>query len=134
MVDKLITASYLNHMVEYNAMNLDRVFHALADPTRRLLLERLAAGERKVGELAEPFAISLAAVSKHVRVLEQAGLVERRIEGRAHYCRLRPEPLAAAEQWLSFYEGFWNQRLNALEAALKADLGGESTKEEKQDG
>ncbi|MGQ4878602.1 ArsR/SmtB family transcription factor [Billgrantia sp. LNSP4103-1] len=120
-------------MVEYDATILDRVFHALADPTRRLMLERLAAGERKVGELAAPFAISLAAVSKHVRVLEQAGLVERRIEGRAHYCRLRPEPLAEAEQWLSFYEGFWSQRLNTLEAALKADPRGKSAKE-RQDG
>ncbi|PAU75487.1 transcriptional regulator [Halomonas salipaludis] len=108
-------------MVEFNEMHLDRVFHALADPTRRRLLERLAAGECKVGELAEPFDISLAAVSKHVRVLEQAGLVERRVEGRAHYCRLQPQPLAAAEQWLSVYEGFWSQRLNALEAALKAE-------------
>lgn len=121
-------------MVEYDETHLDRVFHALADPTRRLLLERLAAGERKVGELAEPFPISLAAVSKHVRVLEQAGLVERRIEGRAHFCRLQPEPLAAAEQWLSFYEGFWSQRLNALEAALKAEPGEESMKENRQDG
>ena len=120
-------------MVEYDETHLDRVLHALADPTRRLLVERLAAGERKVGELAEPFPISLAAVSKHVRVLEQAGLVERRIEGRSHYCRLRPEPLAAAEQWLSFYEGFWSQRLNALETALKAAPDGQSTKEEKQD-
>nr|WP_163502679.1 metalloregulator ArsR/SmtB family transcription factor [Halomonas socia] len=121
-------------MIELNETHLDRVFHALADPTRRLLLERLAAGERKVGELAEPFPISLAAVSKHVRVLEQAGLVERRIQGRAHFCRLQPEPLAAAEQWLSFYEGFWSQRLNALEAALKADPGDQLSEEEKADG
>ncbi|MDX5432295.1 MAG: metalloregulator ArsR/SmtB family transcription factor [Halomonas sp.] len=121
-------------MVEYDETHLDQVFHALADPTRRALLERLAAGERKIGELAEPFPISLAAVSKHVRVLEQAGLMERRIEGRAHFCRLRPEPLAEAEQWLSFYEGFWSQRLNALEAALKAASDGESTKGERQDG
>ncbi|RCV90135.1 ArsR/SmtB family transcription factor [Billgrantia montanilacus] len=120
-------------MVESNEAHLDGVFHALADPTRRRLLERLAAGERKVGELAEPFPMSLAAVSKHVRVLEQAGLVERRIEGRAHYCRLQPQPLAAAEQWLSFYESFWNQRLNALEAALKAAPNGKPPEEEKAD-
>ncbi|MCC5883891.1 MAG: winged helix-turn-helix transcriptional regulator [Halomonas sp.] len=120
-------------MVEYNETNLDRIFQALADPTRRLLLERLAAGERKVGELAEPFPISLAAVSKHVRVLEQAGLVERRIEGRAHYCRLQPEPLAVAEQWLSFYEGFWNQRLNALEAALRAEPHDATAEEARKD-
>ncbi len=133
MVDKVSPSHYLNHMVEYNETHLDRVFHALADPTRRLLLERLAAGERKVGELAEPFPMSLAAVSKHVRVLEQAGLVERRIEGRAHYCRLQPEPLAAAEQWLSFYEGFWSQRLNALEAAMKAAPDGKPSEEGKAD-
>jgi DNA-binding transcriptional ArsR family regulator len=133
LVDKPSPMIYLNHMVEQQTIVLDRVFHALADPTRRLLLERLAAGERKVGELAEPFPMSLAAVSKHVRVLEQAGLVERRIEGRAHYCRLQPEPLAAAEQWISFYEGFWSQRLNALEAALKVAPDGKPPEEEKAD-
>ncbi|WP_231489558.1 ArsR/SmtB family transcription factor [Billgrantia saliphila] len=134
LVDKEAWSHYLNHMVEHNETHLDRIFHALADPTRRALLQRLTAGECKVGELAEPFDISLAAVSKHVRVLEQAGLVKRRIEGRAHYCRLQPEPLVEAERWLSFYEGFWSQRLNALEAALKAELDGTSPKEEKADG
>lgn len=133
MVDNLLDANYLNHMVEYNETHLDRVFHALADPSRRLLLKRLAAGECRIGELAEPFAISLAAVSKHVRVLEQAGLVGRRIVGRTHYCRLQPEPLAAAEQWLSFYEAFWRQRLNALETALTAEPNGKTAKKDKED-
>ncbi len=105
-------------MVEQQA--LDGVFHALADPTRRAMLRALAGGERNIGELAAPFAMSFAAASKHVRVLERGGLVRRRVAGRAHVCRLEPTPLAAAEAWLRFYERFWNERLDALEAVLEA--------------
>jgi DNA-binding transcriptional ArsR family regulator len=99
---------------------LDSVFHALADPTRRAMLRDLAAGERNIGTLAAPFRMSFAAASKHVRVLERAGLVVRRIEGRTHVCRLQHGPLAKADEWLRFSEGFWGRRLNALEAALMA--------------
>ncbi|MDI5935720.1 ArsR/SmtB family transcription factor [Halomonas kalidii] len=120
-VDKPSPAIYLNHMVEQQTIVLDRVFHALADPTRRAMLKRLASGERRIGELASPFSMSLAAASKHVRVLEQAGLIRRRVEGRAHLCRLNPDPLAAADEWLHFYERFWSERLDALEEALKAE-------------
>jgi DNA-binding transcriptional ArsR family regulator len=93
---------------------LDRVFHALADRTRRALLARLAAGPRMVTELAEPFAMSLPAVSKHLRVLEDARLIERAIDGRVHQCTLSAEPLHHAEQWLAMYEPFWTDTLDAL--------------------
>src|ERR1700742_1717227 len=108
-------------MVQFQSAQLDHVFHALSDPTRRAMLCSLAGGERKIGELATPFSMSFAAASKHVRVLEAAGLIRRRIEGRAHFCRIEPEPLRSADEWLRFYEGFWSRRLDALEAALLAD-------------
>ena len=100
---------------------LDGVFRALGDPTRRAMLRRLAAGEQNIGELAAPFRMSLAAASKHVRVLERAGLVRRRIAGRSHICRLDTAPLKAANEWLRFYERFWSEKLDALDAMLKAD-------------
>lgn len=82
------------------------------------MLGTLALGERTVGDLADPFDISLAAVSKHLKVLEGAGLVERRIEGRTTICRLRAEPLAEVRQWVAFYEQFWTKRLDRLEQIL----------------
>lgn len=106
-------------MVEQKAVRLDRVFRALADPTRREMLRSLAVQERTVGELAEPFRISLAAASKHVKTLERAGLVRRAVHGRTHFCRLDPKPLAGAHEWLSFYERFWTERLDALEELLR---------------
>jgi DNA-binding transcriptional ArsR family regulator len=105
----------LNHMVE-NPAALDEVFHALASEPRRRMLGALAEGERTVGDLAAPFEMSLAAVSKHIKVLEGAGLVERRPAGRTTICRLTPGPLAEAHEWVAFYERFWNRRLDALEA------------------
>jgi DNA-binding transcriptional ArsR family regulator len=107
-------------MVSNNAQ-LDHVFHALADPTRRDMLRRLSFGEHSVGELAEPFDISLAAVSKHIKVLEGAGLVNRTISGRTHVFRLSPARLAEATEWLRYYERFWNERLDALEQLLKEE-------------
>ena len=106
-------------MPETQAAILDRTFHALADPTRRAMLRRLAGGEQSIGELAAPFTMSFAAASKHVRVLENARLVRRRVEGRSHICHLEAAPLAAADDWLRFYERFWNQQLDALEAVLR---------------
>ena len=111
----------LNHMVEYSAEHLDAVFHALADPTRRAILRSLAQEPRRVGELAAPFEISLAAASKHIKVLERAGLVERSIEGRTHVCRLNARPLHAGMEWMRHYEKFWNQRLDVLEGLLRAE-------------
>jgi DNA-binding transcriptional ArsR family regulator len=101
--------------------SLDVVFHALSSEPRRALLGELAGGERTVGDLASPFEISLAAVSKHLQVLEVAGLVERRVEGRTTVCRLRPEPLAEVQDWVSVYEHFWTTRLDRLQALLEDD-------------
>ncbi len=103
-------------MVEQTSEHLDSVFHALADPTRREMLRSLAVRERTVSELAGPFRMSLAAASKHVKTLERAGLVRRTVQGRTHVCRLDPQPLAGAHEWLNFYERFWSERLDALEA------------------
>jgi DNA-binding transcriptional ArsR family regulator len=108
----------LNHMVERHPEALDTVFRALADSSRRDMLRRLGDDERSIGELAAPYDMSFAAASKHVRVLEHAGLVERRIEGRRHLCRLVPARLAEAHEWLSFYQRFWAHRLDALADAL----------------
>jgi DNA-binding transcriptional ArsR family regulator len=108
-------------MVELETPQLDAVFHALGDATRRRMLRELARGERTVSELAEPFEISLAAASKHIKALEHAGLIRREIRGRTHLCRLAPEPLASAHQWLSFYERFWTDRLDVLERLLREE-------------
>lgn len=108
-------------MVESHSAPLDDVFHALADPTRRRMLENLAREPLKVGELAEPFDISLAAASKHIKVLERAGLVERSVQGRNHVCRLRALPLHVGMEWLRHYERFWKERLDALESLLRED-------------
>jgi DNA-binding transcriptional ArsR family regulator len=104
-------------MVEHR---LDTVFHALADPTRRGMLARLALGATSVGDLAEPFSMSLAGASKHLKVLEGAGLVARKKTGRTHLCSLNAGPLAEAEQWLRQWEKFWTVRLDRLEAAIEA--------------
>jgi DNA-binding transcriptional ArsR family regulator len=103
-------------MVEERQMN--DVFHALAHDARRAMLGRLASSELTIGQLAEPFSMSLESASKHIRVLERAGLVRRRVQGRRHICRLSPAPLASAYSWLHFYERFWNARLDSLEELL----------------
>lgn len=108
-------------MVEQSVARLDTVFHALSDPTRRAMLKSLAARERTVGDLAEPFRISLNASSKHVKVLERAGLVRRTVRGRTHVCRLNAAPLAAADKWLRYYQRFWSERLDLLEDILRAE-------------
>ncbi len=97
---------------------LDLVYGAIADPTRRAMLGILAKGEINVGGLAERFPISLNGVSKHVKVLERAGLVERIVQGREHRLRLNAEPLREASMWLDHYRSFWDSRLEALEAFL----------------
>lgn len=109
-----------NHMVE-QLSEVDAVFHALAHGARREMLGRLAEGELTVSELAEPLTMSLAAASKHIKVLEKAGLVGRTVDGRRHVCRLEPAPLASASAWLSFYERHWTERLDALEAIFTPD-------------
>jgi DNA-binding transcriptional ArsR family regulator len=99
---------------------LDHVFNALADPTRRAILVRLASGEATVGELAEPFSISLPAVSRHLRVLEEASLISNERHGKHRLCRLKPEALGSAEQWLDFHRRFWSGSLDRLEVHLKS--------------
>jgi DNA-binding transcriptional ArsR family regulator len=85
------------------------------------MLRRLAQGERTVGQLAEPFSMSLAAASKHIKALEGAGLIGREVHGRTHVCRLNAGPLSAADEWLRYYECFWSQRLDRLEELLRLD-------------
>ncbi|MBN9607476.1 MAG: winged helix-turn-helix transcriptional regulator [Actinomycetales bacterium] len=101
---------------------LDAVFAALADPTRRAILARLAQGEANVAELAEPFPISQPAVSKHLRVLEGAGLISRAARGTARYSRLEAEPLRRADEWMQSYKRFWSESFDKLDAALAAYL------------
>ena len=116
-------------MVEHSA-HLDAVFHALSDPTRRAMLGHLAERECTIGELATPFSMSFAGASKHVRVLEHAGLLTRRIRGRMHLCRLQAARLAEADAWLRHYEHFWNEKLDTLESLLREDRQVESKKSE----
>ncbi len=106
-------------MVEYMDQHLNQTYAAIADPTRRAILMRLAQGEARVTDIAEPFAMSLNAVSKHVRVLERAGLVRRHVKGRDHYLALDAEPLRAASAWIDTYRQFWEERLDALESFLQ---------------
>ena len=101
--------------------DLSVTFAALADPTRRAILTRLAGGEATVGELAEPFALTQQAVSKHLKVLESAELVARERRGSFHIVRLQAQSLQAAEEWIAFYSRFWNQRLDNLEKFLEGD-------------
>lgn len=99
--------------------SLDHTFAALSDPTRRAILARLAAGDAIVGDLAAPFAISLPAISRHLRVLEDAGLIRREPDGKQRRCQLRAQPLADAFGWLEFYQQFWSEAFGRLDAHLK---------------
>src|SRR5262245_39213167 len=124
MVDNYPVPVILNHMVHDQSPALDRVFHALAHPARRAMLRRLADGERNLTELAAPLRMSFPAASKHVRVLERARLVRRRVVGRTHLCRIEGKPLATASDWLENYRRIWDenfQRLDDLLDELKAD-------------
>ena len=103
--------------------NLNYVFRALVDPTRRNILERLAGGEATVGQLAEHYPLSFAAVSKHLGVLEQAGLLKRVTRGRERVCQLNPAALHDARAWLEFHERFWTERLSALDALVGTGSG-----------
>jgi DNA-binding transcriptional ArsR family regulator len=100
---------------------LDVTFRALADPTRRGMLASLALGEKSVGELGEPFHMTFAGAAKHVKVLESAGLVERRRAGRRQICTLNAGPLAEAEQWLKQWEKFWSVRLDRLQSLVEKE-------------
>lgn len=109
------------------ADHLSGTFAALADPTRRAILARLSAGEATVTELAEPFRISLPAVSKHLKVLERAGLIERGREAQWRPCRLRTERLQEVDEWVDQYRRFWEERLGRLDEYLRQIQTGEKT-------
>lgn len=98
---------------------LDHIFSALADPTRRAILARLAEGEATVGQLAEPFDISPPAISRHLKVLEEASLISNERHGKHRRCRLKPEALAGAAEWIEFQRRFWNGSLDRLDARIK---------------
>jgi DNA-binding transcriptional ArsR family regulator len=119
-------ATILNNMVKYSTIPLDATFAALSDPTRRAILSRLAQSSATVTEIAAPFDISLPAISKHLRVLEKAGLLIRQKQGRIHHCYLNAAPLKEAAQWLSLYEAFWEGQFDAL-----ADFLAETNDEDK---
>ncbi len=118
LLTRMRVSAIFNLMVEYRAAALDRTLAALADPTRRAILQRLKRGAAKVTELAAPFDISLNAVSKHLRVLERAGLMRRSVRGRDHYCALDARPMREAAEWIEHYREFWEGRLDALERFL----------------
>jgi DNA-binding transcriptional ArsR family regulator len=101
--------------------NLDRVFFALSDGTRRGILARLAQGSTTIGELAAPFEISKPAISKHMKILESAGLIDRTITGRQHHCTLTTAGLKTAEDWLNFHRRFWESRFDALTDLLQKE-------------
>ncbi len=112
-------------MVKYSATRLDRTFAALAHPIRRRLVSRLKEGELAIHDLAEPFAVSLPAILKHVAVLEQAGLLTRQKRGRVNFCRLAAGPLKDAAAWLAAYQQFWDERLDELESYIQTVEPGE---------
>ena len=107
-------------MVNQSSEQLTTVFLAISDPTRRAILERLAQGEASGTELARPFAISVPAISKHLRVLEHADLILHRKDGRTHRFRLAPRPMRAAATWLEQYRQFWEAQFDSLESYLQA--------------
>ena len=102
------------------SQTLDRVFLALGHPVRRQILQRLAQGATTVTNIAEPFELSLNAISKHLKVLEKAGLIQREVLGREHYCRISTEPLEEVSNWLVYHQAFWTSRLDAMERELVA--------------
>ena len=106
-------------MVNYSQRRLDLSFGALAHPIRRGILARLSTGEATISELAKPFKVSAPAISKHMRILEEAGLVSHRKEGRERHCRLEAKRMREAERWLEDHRRFWNDRFDALERYLK---------------
>ena len=108
-------------MVNNREIQLSRIFSALSDPTRRAMLRRLGHEEMSVADLSQPFNMTKSAITKHVKILENAGLLRRTIDGRTHYCRLEAKPLQEASEWMKFYEKFWNEKFDALDAFLEKD-------------
>jgi DNA-binding transcriptional ArsR family regulator len=108
-------------MVNSSTARLDSIFHALSDPTRRSILRAVSAREKTVGEIAKPYRVSLAAVSKHLKVLESANLIHREKRGSFQVVRLNAQTLKTAEEWLSYYEQFWNRSLDALQTYFEGE-------------
>jgi DNA-binding transcriptional ArsR family regulator len=108
-------------MVNSSTARLDSIFHALSDPTRRSILRAVSAREKTVGEIAKPYRVSLAAVSKHLKVLESANLIHREKRGSFQVVRLNAPTLKTAEEWLSYYEQFWNRSLDALQTYFEGE-------------
>jgi DNA-binding transcriptional ArsR family regulator len=123
----IVPWSIFNLLVEYRIEGLDRVFAAIADPTRRAILAALEREPATVTEIARPFPVSLNAISKHILVLERAGLISREVVGREHRCRLDPAPLRKASAWLEHYRKFWDLRLDALERHVISQRKGKRT-------
>ena len=117
-------------MVNLQAAELDLIFYALSDSTRRDILRMIGEKTRTITELAEPFRMSLAAVSKHIKVLEKARLLRRTREGRIHRCTLDPKALSTAEEAIQFYRQFWSERLDHLEQFLEAESREETKKQQ----
>jgi DNA-binding transcriptional ArsR family regulator len=115
-------------MVYYQSALLDNTFAALSDPTRRGILARLSQGETSISDLAAPYDMSLPAVSKHLRVLERAQLVERRKDGRVHRCRLAAEPMKGAAEWIEKYRQFWERQFDSLTQYLEGSQKEENAK------
>ncbi len=118
-------------MVEYRDTELDRTLAALADPTRRAILARLTEGDARVTEVAAPFEMSLNAVSKHLKVLEGAGLVRRDVRGRDHWLSFDGAPLTAASDWIDHYRRFWEGRLDALARFLRDNKANKERRKDK---
>lgn len=106
-------------MVKYYSEQLDKTFFALSDPIRRSILANLASGQATVLQLAEPYEVSVPAISKHLQLLERANLVTRNKKGRVHYLNLNPAPLKEADEWIKTYQAFWQNQFNALDSFLK---------------
>lgn len=112
---------YSRRMLTSTPYNLDLIFQALADPTRRAILRDVASQERSISEIAKPYKMSLAGISKHLKVLERANLVQRRRQGYFFYLKMNAEALQSAEEWLAYYRKFWDIRLDALQNFLEKE-------------
>ena len=119
-------------MVKYSSTALSSTFAALADPTRRAILARLRTGDASVTRLATPFSMSLPAISKHLKVLEEAGLIAREREGRVHRCRLLAQPMREVAEWIYDYHQFWDRQLDVLERYLGREAKGQKKRRTKQ--
>ena len=123
MFSEVLTAAaawvIFNVMVNYNQHQLDLAFGALAHPIRRGILARLSTGEASISELAEPFKVSAPAITRHMKILEKAGLLSRKKLGREHRCRLEQKRMKQAQEWIAAHRKFWNEKLDALELYLK---------------